>query len=179
MAGPGNVAKEGRFLFFSPARFGGYAFFRRMAGEILRPVGLPPGAPPGCYFETGAGNLIGLPQGPPAALYARLGTVLSPLGGVGTELSAAFRFWLRGRMEAGVAAPAAAAGIAGGGASGGTSARVEDPDGGLAGLLLAETTMALARMRGTAKGLLPLTEVIGREDADRIAAAGGGKIILE
>lgn len=184
-AGERSVAKEGRppgltrFLFFTPARFGGYAFYRTMAGPLHRPAGPVPAAPRGDYFETEDGDLVGLPPGRPAAAYAAVWTALSPLGSAGRELAAALRFWLKGRIKAAPSAPAAAAGIMARGDKDTRSLRVEDPGGRLAGLLLAETALALARRRGTASGLLPLPELISREDAERIVSEGGGKIFTE
>lgn len=179
LAKEGRSAGPQRFLCFSPARFGGYAFFRRISAERLRPADPGTGLPDGVYFATEGGDLLGLPPGRPAALFSRLAIVLSPLGEVGRALSSAFRFWLRGWMTAGRPSPAAAAGIL---APGGDPERivlVEDAEGRLPGRLLAECAVALARSRGQAKGLLPLAEVISPEDGKRIAAEGGGRIVSE
>jgi hypothetical protein len=169
-------AKATRFLFWSPARFGGYAFFRRAVFDTGKAVPAPPGAPAGTFLETGAGGLIGLSPGLPAAFFLRLKGALSPLGAVGRELSAAFLFWLRDRMAAEPGMPAAVVGVAAGGSGSIRAAHVTDPEGGLPALLLAETALRLVRAQGREKGLLPLAGLIGRQEAERIAAEGGGRI---
>ena len=165
-----------RFLFCSPDRFGGYAFFRRMAGTPRGgPAPPPPGAPPGAYVEAGNGTLLGLPEGG-AALFRRIGR-LRAFGAVGREFAAAFLFWLRRSLGGGAESPAAAGGVvaAGGGFE---TASVTDPDGRLAGVTLARAALLLAEVRGKEKGFLPLPGVIGREEAERIAAAAGARIAV-
>lgn len=177
-AGPGGPDRRPRkFLFCSLDRFGGYAFFRRIVREGGPAAPAPPGAPPGDYFDTGRGWLIGVPYGRPASLFRRLsGPGLSST--VGRELSAAALFWLRRSLAGGTGLPAAAAGVFDPSSEGALRAAVLDPHGRLAGALLAETAVGLARMRGTERGLLALPEVIGRTDAERIASSGGGKIVV-
>jgi hypothetical protein len=169
-------AMADRFLFWSPARFGGYTFFRRIVSDAGKTAPTPPGAPAGTFLETGGGGIIGLPAGRPAALFPRVKRAFSPLGAVGREFSAAFLFWLRDRMAAEPGMPAAVAGVAFDGNNGVRAAHVTDPEGRLPGLLLAETALRLARIRGRNRGLLSLSELIGRHDAEGIAAEGGGRI---
>ncbi|MBM2828250.1 MAG: Sacchrp dh protein, partial [Actinobacteria bacterium] len=136
----------------------------------------PPGSPAGCYFGTDE-SFLGLAPGRPAGLYRTLGKTLGSLGPVGGELSAAFLFWLRGSMKAAEETPAAVAGVWSEGGNGTASASIEDPKGILAGVLLAEVALKLASGAVAGKGLLPLADVIGRAEAERIATASGGKII--
>ncbi|HZW37039.1 MAG TPA: hypothetical protein VFF01_08845 [Candidatus Deferrimicrobiaceae bacterium] len=164
-----------RYLFCSLDRFGGYAFFRRVMKE---PVGMappPPGSPSGSYFVMGSDSL-GIPGGRPADRYRRLGNALGGLGAVGREFSAAFLYWLRGSLGAAQGTAVAAAGVWQDGGGPPCAASVEDPRGALAGVLLAEAALKLAETPGNEKGLLPLPEVIGREEAERIAVENGGKI---
>jgi hypothetical protein len=163
-----------RFLCCSLDRFGGYAFFRRAEKEAAREAATPHGAPPGSYFEMGK-DLFGLPAGRPSRLYRTLGGGLGRLGPVGRELAAALLYWLRSSLKAPQGTPAAAAGIAGGGDRDTFVSAVEDPRGDLAGALLAEAALKLAAGTGE-KGLLPLPRLIGREEAERIAAESGAKI---
>jgi hypothetical protein len=169
---PGDVR---RFLFCSPDRFGGYAFFRRMArtprAESVSP---PPGAPPGIYVEAGDGTLLGLPEGG-AALFRRTGR-LGSFGAVGREFAAAFRFWLRRSLRGEAGTPCAVAGVVVPAGGGFETASVTDPDGRLAGVTLARAALLLAEIRGKEKGLLPLPGVIVREEAERIAASCGARI---
>ena len=176
VAGAGEADRKTlRFLFCSPDRFGGYAFFRRIVREAGPPAAAPPGASRGAWFETGPGEAFGIPAGGPAALYRRFAGT-GPLGAVGRELSAAILFWLRRFLGSGEETPAAAAGICDPSSPGERFASIRDPGGRLAGVLLAETTVRLALGRGTGKGLLPLPEVVGREEAERIAALCGAQI---
>ena len=63
-------------------------------------------------------------------------------------------------------------------AAGGRFARVEDLTGRLAALTFAETTVLLASGRVRSQpGLLPLPGLLGREEAARIAAAAGARIV--
>ncbi len=169
---PGDVR---RYLFCSPDRFGGYAFFRRMARTPRRmPAPPPPGAPPGVYFEAGDGSLLGLPERGAAAFrrIARLGGA----GTVGREFAGAFLFWFRRSLRGEAGTPAAVAGIAVPAGSGFDAASVTDPDGRLAGVTLARAAISLAQARADEKGLLPLPVLIGREEAKKIAASCGGRI---
>ena len=165
-----------RYLFCSLDRFGGYAFFRRAARNARKEGASPPGSPAGCYFGKEE-DFFGLAPGRPAGCYRTLGKTLGALGSVGSELSAAFLFWLRGSMKAAEGAPAAVAGVwTDGGADSAATVAIEDPRGILAGVLLAEVALKLASGAVGGKGLLPLPEVIGRKEAERIAGESGGKI---
>lgn len=172
---PAGAAGPPRFLFFSPDRFGGYAFFRRIVRDGRGAVTAPHGSPRGSYFEAGARGSLGLPNGRPAALYRRLAGP-GALGAVGRELSAAILFWLRRSLRGEEESPAAVCGVCSSGGAGG--ATVRDPEGRLAGALLAETAVRLALYRGKEAGLLALPEVIGRGEAERIAASCGAEIAV-
>lgn len=167
-----------RYFFCSPDRFGGYAFFRRIVRGPGTPAPSPPPAMRGAWFETGPGEAFGIPGGRPSALYRRFAGT-GPLGAVGRELSAAILFWLRRFLGTGEDTPAAAAGIIDPSPPGGRVLSVRDPGGRLAGVLLAETAVRLALGRGAGTGLLPLPEVVGREDAERIAARCGAEITAD
>ncbi|MGA8752747.1 hypothetical protein, partial [Candidatus Deferrimicrobium sp.] len=56
-------------------------------------------------------------------------------------------------------------------------ARVEDPRGNLGAVLLAETAILLAARPHKAAGLLPLPDLIGREEAEELAARSGARIV--
>lgn len=176
-AGPDGPNRTPRkFLFCAPDRFGGYAFFRRIVREGGKTVQAPPRAPEGDYFDTGLGWLVGIPSGRPASLFRHLsGPGLSST--VGRELSAAALFWLRRLLAGEPCLPAAAAGVFGPVPEESPGAAVLDPNGRLAGALLAETAVSLGRRRGTGKGLLELPDVIGRAEAERIAASCAAKIV--
>jgi Saccharopine dehydrogenase NADP binding domain len=162
---------EGRFFFCSPDRFGGYAFFRRFVREIGPPANFPSCAPPGRYFEAGKGTVFGLPGGKPAGRCRRIIGGLGLFGSVGKEMSAAFLFWLRRSLRSATKVPAAAAGVFPAAEPQGRFASISDPEGRLAGTLLAETVLLLVRERGKGKGLLPLPEILGKEEAERIASS--------
>lgn len=170
--------RKGKFLFCSLDRFGGYAFFRRVVREIGAPASPPPCGPPGCYFETGKDAVFGLPEGKPARLCKGIAGSLGALGTVGKELSSAFLFWLRRSLLPPVEAPAAAAGLFRADEGGRRFAVISDPRGRIAGVLLAETALVLGRKEGKGKGLLPLPEIFGRAEAERICARGGGEILV-
>src|SRR5512140_2846063 len=51
------------YLFFSPARFGGYAFLRGVAKGITGAAPAPAGAPTGKYFALPDGSRVGVPKG--------------------------------------------------------------------------------------------------------------------
>jgi hypothetical protein len=168
----GTAAHEGgRFFFCSPDRFGGYAFFRRFVREIGRPTNVPPRAPAGRYFEAGRGTAFGLPEGKPARRCRRIIGGLGVFGPVGREMSAAFLFWLRRSLRPATRVPAAAAGVFPADEPQGRFSAISDPDGKLAGTLLAETILLLGRERGKRKGLLPLPKILGKEEAERIASS--------
>jgi len=173
----GTPADTRRFLFCSPDRFGGYAFFRRLARTPRRePVPAPPGAPRGVYFETENGSLLGLPEGG-AALFRRIGR-LGAFGTVGREFEAAFLLWLRRSLRGEARSPAAAAGVAIPAGDGFETSSVIDPEGRLTGVTLARAALLLAELRGKEKGLLPLPGLVGREEAGIIAGSCGARIAL-
>lgn len=177
-AGPDGANRGPRkFLFCSPDRFGGYAFFRRIIRAKGPLVPAPPGAPPGDYFDTGREWLLGVPSGRGASLFRRLAGA-GPFGAVGREFSTALLFWLRRFLSGKSGLPAAAAGLFYPSSEEAPRAAVLDPHGRLAGALLAETAVRLARMRGAGSGLLPAAEVIGRADAERIAVSCGAEIVV-
>lgn len=175
-AAAGKRARAFRFLFCSPDRFGGYAFFRRLVGQIGRSATVPPLAPSGRYFEAATESVLGLPGGRPSRVAKGLTTGLGVFGTVGRELSAAFLFWLRGALRAGAGDPAAAAGVLRASDPRGAAAVVSDPGGRLAAMLLVETVLRLPREVGGPTGLVPLPRIFGRKDVERIAAAGGAEI---
>ncbi len=173
----GTPGDARRFLFCSPDRFGGYAFFRRMARmPRLDPAPPPPGAPAGAYFEAEPGSLLGVPDGA-AALFRRIGR-LGAFGTVGREFAAAFLLWLRRSLRGDAGTPAAVAGVVVPAGGGFETASVTDPDGRLAGVTLARAALLLGQDRGREKGVVGMPGLIGREDAERIAAAGGGRIAV-
>ncbi len=162
-----------RYLCFFPGRFGGYGFLRRVATGISGAAAPPPGAPEGAYFSLADKTLVGVPCGKSARRFRRIAGTVGWMGAAGKELSAALLFWFRGQMAGGPGAPAAVAGVC----SGDRSARVEDPSGRLAALTLAETAVRLAARPRKHEGLLPLPGLIGREEAERLAAAAGARIV--
>jgi len=164
-----------RFLYCRLDRFGGYAFFRRVVKETGRAVPSPPSSLPACWFTMGE-DLFGLPPGLPSNLYRRISGGPGILGAVGEELSAAFLFWLRGSLKPAEGSPVSVAGTWTGEGNGGGSAVIEDAQGRLAGVLLAETVLRLAGKAVAENGLLPLHGLIGREDAERISRENGGRI---
>lgn len=165
------VHEGGRFFFCSPDRFGGYAFFRRFVREIGRPANVPSCAPAGRYFEAGRGTAFGLPEGKPAGRCRRIIGGLGIFGPVGREMSAAFLFWLRRSLRPATRVPAAAAGVFPADEPQGRFAAISDPGGRLAGTLLAETVLLLGRDRGKGKGILALPDILGKEEAERIASS--------
>ena len=90
---------------------------------------------------------------------------------MGREMSAAFLFWLRRSLRPAASTPAAAAGVFPAGEERGPFASISDPQGKVAGTLLAETVLQLGRGQGKGKGLLPLPEIVGRKEAERIASS--------
>ena len=162
-----------RYLFLSPARFGGYAFLRWVAKGITGAAPVPVGAPEGNYFEMADGSRIGVPQGKAGAWLGKIVGTVGKLGPVGKEFSAALLLWTRGWMAESAGTPVAVAGVA----AGSRFASVEDPRGNLGAALLAETTVRLAARPRKTTGLLPLPELIGREEAEAIATAAGARIV--
>jgi len=162
-----------RYLFFSPARFGGYGFLRWVAKGIDGAATAPAGAPAGSYFTLADGSRVGVPGGKSGNRLRRIVGTVGRLGAVGKEFSAALLLWTRGGMPEPAGTPVAVAGVAGGG----RFARVGDPRGILGAALLAEAAVLLAARPRKASGLLPLPELIGRQEAEAIATAAGAQII--
>ena len=162
-----------RYLFFSPERFGGYTFMRDIAKRIGAETSAPAGAPAGRYFAMPDGAVVGVPEGKAGARVAGIANSIGKLGTIGKEFAAALMLWLRGTMSGPPGTPAAVAGVAGGT----RTARVDDPAGKIASVLLAETAVRLASRAPQAKGLVPLRELIGREAARAIAEDAGAVII--
>jgi hypothetical protein len=162
-----------RYLFFSPARFGGYAFLRGVAKGIMGAEAAPAGAPAGSYFALPDGSRIGVPEGKAGTRLGRIVGTVGKLGAVGKEFSAALLLWTRGGMPEPAGTPVAVAGVA----AGDRFARVEDPRGNLGAALLAETAVRLAARPRKTTGLLPLPELIGREEAAELAARSGARIV--
>jgi Saccharopine dehydrogenase NADP binding domain len=162
-----------RYLFFSPARFGGYAFLRGLAKGITGAAPVPPGAPAGNYFALPDGSRIGVPEGKAGTRLGRIVGTAGKLGVVGKEFSAALLLWTRGGMAEPAGTPVAVAGVA----AGDRFARVEDPQGNLGAALLAETAVRLAARPRKATGLLPLPELFGRKEAEDLAARCGARIV--
>jgi len=162
-----------RYLFFSPARFGGYAFLRGVAKGITGDAPVPGGAPAGRYFALPDGSRIGVPEGKAGKRLGRIVGTAAKLGAVGKEFSAALLLWTRGGMPEPAGTPVAVAGVV----AGGRFARVEDPRGNLAAALLAGTAVRLAARPRMATGLLPLPELFGRQEAEELAARSGARIV--
>lgn len=162
-----------RYLYFSPARFGGYAFLRGVAKGIAGEAKVPAGAPAGSYFALPDGSRIGVPEGKAGNRLRRIVGTLGKLGAVGKEFSAALLLWTRGGMAGPTGTPAAIAGVA----AGDRFARVEDPRGMLGAALLAEAAVRLAARPRKTGGILALPELIGREAAKAIATDAGAKIV--
>jgi hypothetical protein len=172
-ANPQRPSPATRYLFFSPARFGGYAFLRGVAKGIMGAAPAPGGAPAGNYFALPDGSRIGVPEGKAGNRLGWIVGTVGKLGAVGKEFSAALLLWTRGGMTESAGTPVAIAGVA----AGDRFARVEDPRGNLGAALLAETAVRLAAPAHKATGLLPLPELIGREEAEELAARSGARIV--
>jgi uncharacterized protein YbjT (DUF2867 family) len=172
-AHPQLPAPAACYLFFSPARFGGYAFLRGVAKGITGPAPVPAGAPAGSYFALPDGSRIGVPEGKAGTRMGRIVGTAAKLGAVGKEFSAALLLWTRGGMPEPAGTPVAVAGVA----AGDRSARVEDPNGNLGAALLAETAVRLAARPRKSTGLLPLPKLIGKEEAEELAARSGARIV--
>ncbi|RJP22491.1 MAG: hypothetical protein C4529_05515 [Deltaproteobacteria bacterium] len=169
---PAPPPDRARYLFFSPDRFGGYEFMRSLARGTGRASGAPRGAPAGRYFTWTGGASVGVPEGKAGARLARISGTGGKLGPVGIEFAGALLLWLRGSLAGPRGTPAAVAGVA----SGDRFARVEDPQGNLGAVLLAEAAVRLAARPQKKIGLLPLPELIGREEAGELAARSGARI---
>jgi hypothetical protein len=165
-------APAARYLFFSPSRFGGYAFLRWVAKGITVAAPAPAGSPAGNYFTLPDGSRIGVPGGKAGNRVGRIVGTVGKLGAVGKEFSAALLLWTRGGMTEPAGTPFAIAGVS----VGDRSARIEDPNGNLAAALLAETAVRLAARPHEATGLLPLVELFGRQEAEDLAVRNGAKI---
>ena len=170
---PALPGPPARYLFFSPSRFGGYAFLRWVANGIGADAPAPAGAPPGDYFSLADGSRIGVPGGRAGKRLRTIVRALGTLGAAGKEFSAALLLWTRGGMREPPGTPAAVAGVV----SDGRFARVEDPQGRLGAMLLAETAVRLAARPRKATGLLPLPELLGKEEAGELASAAGARIV--
>lgn len=162
-----------RYLFFSPARFGGYGFLRGVAKGITGAAPVPAGAPAGSYFALSDGSRIGVPEGKAGNRLGRIVGTVGKLGAVGKEFSAALLLWTRGGMPEPPGTPVAVAGVS----AGDRFVRVEDPRGHLGAALLAETAVRLAARPHKATGLLPLPGLIGGEEAEELAARSGARIV--
>jgi len=170
---PSQPSPRERYLFFSPARFGGYGFLRGVAKGITGAATVPAGAPAGSYFALPDGSRIGVPEGKAGNRLRRIVGTVGKLGAVGKEFSAALLLWTRGGMAESAGAPVAVAGVA----AGDRFARVEDPRGNLGAALLAETAVRLAALPRKRTGLLPLHGLIGREEAEDLAARSGARVV--
>jgi uncharacterized protein YbjT (DUF2867 family) len=165
------------FLYFSPDRFGGYAFFRRLVLERIETAVAPPGAPEGAWLSTADGALVGIQGGKASGRYRLLESTFGKLGAVGNEFFAAFWLWLRSASDAGKDAPAAMAGVFVPDADGGRTATVTDPEGKLAGATLAEAAVRLVAARERKeKGLLSPAALLGKKEAESIAESVGARI---
>jgi len=162
-----------RYLFFCPARFGGYGFLRGVAKGIAGAAPVPAGAPTGSYSVLADGSRIGVPEGKAGNRLRRIVGTVGKLGAVGKEFSAALLLWTRGGMTEPAGTPVSVAGVA----AGDRFARVEDPKGNLGAALLAETAVRLAARTHKATGLLPLPDLFGREEAGDLAARFGARIV--
>jgi hypothetical protein len=171
-APPPAPSPAGHYLFFSPARFGGYGFLRGVAKGITGAAPAPLEAPAGSYFALPDGSRIGVPEGKAGNRLRRIVGTAGKLGAVGKEFAATLLLWTRGGIPEPAGTPVAVAGVA----AGGRFARVEDPRGSLGGALLAETAARLAAHPRKKTGLLPLPDLIGREEAEAIAARYGARI---
>jgi len=133
----------------------------------------PAGAPAGSYFALPDGSRVGVPEGKAGNRLRRIVGTVGGLGAVGKEFSAALLLWTRGWMQEPAGTPVAVAGVA----AGDRFARVGDPRGDLGAALLAEAAVRLAARPRKATGLLPLAELIGRQEAEDLAARSGAFIV--
>ncbi|MBE0569157.1 MAG: saccharopine dehydrogenase NADP-binding domain-containing protein [Deltaproteobacteria bacterium] len=161
-----------RYLFFSPDRFGGYSFLRDFAKRTGGEAKAPPGAPSGRYFAMSDGTMVGVPGKKAGARLGPIVNTLGKLGPVGREFAAAMLLWLRGSMAGPPGTPAAVCGVS----DGKRTARVEDPEGKITGILLAEAAVRLGSRSPRPNGLVPIHELIGREAARAIATDAGATI---
>lgn len=161
-----------QYLFFSPDRFGGYAFLRDFAKRVGAATPPPEGAPAGRFFAMPDGTFVGVPGSKAGARVSEISNSIGRLGTVGKEFAAALLLWLRGTMSGPPGTPAAAAGVT----DGKRIALVEDPSGSIASALLAETAVRLASRSPMTKGLLPIHEIVGREAARAMASEAGASI---
>jgi uncharacterized protein YbjT (DUF2867 family) len=167
------------FLFISPVRYGGYAFYRRLVLDRGGTAEQPPGAPAGLWRATVDGNRVGMPGGRGAWRYRLLEMTFGKMGSMGAEFFAAFLFWMKDGIRSEKDAPAAIAGVHLPDASGGRTVTVTDPDGRLAAATLAELTVRLVHSRTrNEKGLLSPAALIGKKEAEELAASVGAAIAV-
>ncbi|HEY3489922.1 MAG TPA: saccharopine dehydrogenase NADP-binding domain-containing protein [Candidatus Deferrimicrobiaceae bacterium] len=177
--GPARTGDPVPFLFFSPDRFGGYAFYRRTILHRSGAVEAPPGAPPGLWRATLDGHRVGIPSGKPARRYRLLELTFGRLGGIGNEFFSAFLYWAKDGMRGEKGSPVAIAGVYLPDAEGGRTATVTDPDGRLAAATLSEMTVRLLEAhRRKESGLLSPAALLGKKEAEDIAKSVGATIIV-
>jgi len=96
-ANPPPGAPAMRYLFFSPARFGGYAFLRGVAKGITG-AGRSPRGRGGELFRAAGRIADRCPGGESGEAAGRIVGTAGKLGAVGKEFSAALLLWTRGMM---------------------------------------------------------------------------------
>ncbi len=180
LAGGSESARTGEplpFLFISPDRFGGYAFYRRLVHDRGGLAAAPPGAPSGEWRFNLDGACMGLPSGKAGSRYRLLEKTFGRMGNVGTEFFSAFLFWMKDGMKQEKGAPAALAGVHLPDADGGRTATVTDPHGHLAAVTLAEMTVRLVAAHARKeKGLLSAASLVGKKEAEELAGSVGATI---
>jgi hypothetical protein len=180
LAGGSEGARTGSpipFLYFSPERYGGYAFYRRLVRNRAAAVEAPPGAPPGEWRSTGDGARVGFPKGKVGGRYRLLEKTFGRMGAVGDEFFSAFLFWGKDGARGEAGSPAALAGVHLPDAGGGRTAIVSDSNGRLASATLAEMTVRLVAARDRKeKGLLLPAALLGKKEAESLAETAGASI---
>ncbi|MCL1926672.1 MAG: saccharopine dehydrogenase NADP-binding domain-containing protein [Syntrophorhabdaceae bacterium] len=167
-----TAANPPHYLFFSPDRFGGYAFMREFARQIESEIAAPREAPPGRYYRLDANTIFGVPEKKAGGLIFGIANTMGKLGTVGKEFSAAMMLWTRGLMTAPPGTPVAVCYVT----DGKNTARLEDTSGNLAGILLAEATVRLGSLPLQEKGLVSLHTLISLYSAHAIASKAGAVI---
>jgi len=169
---PDNAAANpSQLLFFSPNRFGGYAFLREFARRIESEIAAPHEAPDGRYYRLSVDTVFGVPE-KAGGWISGIASTVGKLGVIGKEFSAAMMLWMRSAMTATPGTPAAICCAF----DGKSIARLEDTSGNLAGILLAEAAVRLGSRSLQEKGLIPLHELISRDSARAIASEAGAVI---